>query len=86
MTEPTFLPHYINGQRVAKSDGETFISANPATGEALFEVAHATGDELESAVDSAEKGQRIWADMTAAARGRFLIRPLPCCGSQRPSS
>ena len=72
MTEPTFLPHYIDGQRVAKSDGETFISANPATGEALFEVAHATGDELESAVDSAEKGQQIWADMTAAARGRVL--------------
>ena len=42
MTPPPFLPHYIHGQRVAKSDGETFISSNPATGEPLFEVEHAT--------------------------------------------
>ena len=42
MTPPPFLPHYIHGQRVAKSDGETFISSNPATGEPIFEVEHAT--------------------------------------------
>lgn len=74
MSEPTYLPHYIHGQRVSKSDGETFISSNPATGEALFEVGHATEAEREAAVDSAQRGQKVWGAMTPAERGRVLNR------------
>ena len=74
MTPPPFLPHYIHGQRVAKSDGETFISSNPATGEPLFEVEHATKETLETAINSAKEGQKFWAKATAADRGRVLNR------------
>ena len=74
MTPPPFLPHYIHGQRVAKSDGETFISSNPATGESLFEVEHASQETLETAINSAKEGQKIWAKATAADRGRVLNR------------
>ena len=61
MTPPPFLPHYIHGKRVAKSDGETFISSIQPPARLLFEVEHASKDTLENAVNSSKEGQISWA-------------------------
>ncbi len=62
---------YINGGYVAGS-GQGFDTINPATGEVLGCVEIAGPDTVDAAVSAAERGQRIWAAMTGAERGRVL--------------
>ena len=49
---------------------------NPANGEVLATVQRATKEDVERAVVSAEKGQKIWAAMTAMERSRILRRAV----------
>jgi betaine-aldehyde dehydrogenase len=62
---------YIDGGYVAGS-GQSFDTVNPATGEVLGRVEMAGPDTVDIAVAAAERGQRIWAAMTGAERGRVL--------------
>src|SRR5450830_1639572 len=63
------------GYSDAGSDA-TFEAINPANGEVLAKVQRATKDDVERAVVSAEKGQKIWAAMTAMERSRILRRAV----------
>lgn len=54
--------------------GATFESRNPATGEVLAEIEIAGEAEVDAAVEIARKGQKLWARMTGAERGRILKR------------
>jgi betaine-aldehyde dehydrogenase len=47
---------------------------NPATGEVLTHAESATAETVAAAVESARAGQKIWAAMTGAERGRILRR------------
>ena len=67
---------YINGGYTDASSGETFDAINPANGELLAKVQRASKDDVERAVVSAEKGQKIWAAMTAMERSRILRRAV----------
>lgn len=65
--------HFINGEWVGSSSGETFTVHNPADGEII--AACAAGDEAE--VDRAVKAARAafegpWARFTSAQRGAIL--------------
>ncbi|WP_230363781.1 betaine-aldehyde dehydrogenase [Ancylobacter sp. Lp-2] len=51
-----------------------FETVNPATGEVLAEIAIDGEAEVEAAVAAARKGQKDWAAMTGAERGRTLKR------------
>ncbi|WP_376772604.1 betaine-aldehyde dehydrogenase [Ancylobacter sonchi] len=51
-----------------------FETVNPATGEVLAEIAIDGEAEVEAAVAAARKGQKHWAAMTGAERGRILKR------------
>ncbi|GLK82161.1 betaine-aldehyde dehydrogenase [Ancylobacter defluvii] len=51
-----------------------FETVNPATGEVLAEIAIDGEAEIEAAVAAARKGQKLWAVMTGAERGRVLKR------------
>lgn len=62
---------YIDGGYVAGS-GQSFDTVNPATGEVLGRVEMAGPDTVDIAVAAAERGQRVWAAMTGAERGRVL--------------
>jgi betaine-aldehyde dehydrogenase len=62
---------YIGGGYVAGS-GQGFDTINPATGEVLGRVEIAGPETVDAAVQAAERGQRIWANMTGAERGRVL--------------
>ncbi|WP_407314743.1 betaine-aldehyde dehydrogenase [Pseudomonas sp. nanlin1] len=67
---------YIDGGYVDASSDATFESINPATGEVLAHIQRATQADVERAVVSAEKGQKVWAAMTAVERSRILRRAV----------
>ncbi|KAB0547705.1 betaine-aldehyde dehydrogenase [Pseudomonas argentinensis] len=67
---------YIGGQYVDASSGATFQSINPATGEVLANVQRASQDDVERAVASAERGQKVWTAMTAMQRSRILRKAV----------
>jgi len=66
----------INGERVAASDGGTFDSINPSTGEVLATVAKATKADIDRAVDTAHAAfeGKAWGGMAPAERGRIMQR------------
>ncbi|MBD8827430.1 betaine-aldehyde dehydrogenase [Pseudomonas sp. CFBP 13602] len=67
---------YIDGGYVDASGSGTFDAVNPATGEVLAQVQRATAQDVEKAVASAEKGQKVWAAMTAMERSRVLRKAV----------
>ena len=65
---------YIDGAYSDASGDATFEAINPANGEVLAQVQRATFEDVERAVVSAEKGQKVWAAMTAMQRSRTVGR------------
>lgn len=64
---------WVGGQSLP-STGERFPVVNPATGEVLTYAESATAETVAVAVESARAGQKVWAAMTGAERGRILRR------------
>lgn len=64
---------WVGGQSLP-STGERFPVVNPATGEVLTYAESATAETVAAAVESARAGQKVWAAMTGAERGRILRR------------
>ena len=73
---PPFHELIIAGQRRPAADGAPFTTYNPATGEALGEVAQAGGADLDAALDAARTsfadGLGEWATTSATERGKVL--------------
>src|SRR5262249_8283156 len=63
-------------QWVDASDGATFETLNPATGEVIAKVAAASAADVDKAVKAARKAldSAPWKTMDAADRGRMLFR------------
>ncbi|HEY4308850.1 MAG TPA: aldehyde dehydrogenase family protein [Pirellulales bacterium] len=66
----------IDNQWVAPADGGSFETLNPATGEAIAEVAAGTAKDIDRAVKAARRALEDgpWSTMDAADRGRLLLR------------
>lgn len=69
MPEPSML---IGGELRAASDGATFETRNPATGEHLADVPAGTPEDVGRAVDAASAASRAWADAAPATRASAL--------------
>ncbi|MFK8256317.1 betaine-aldehyde dehydrogenase [Erwinia sp. AnSW2-5] len=67
---------YIDGRLTDASGPDQFETINPANGEVLAVVQRATAEDVERAVVSAERGQKIWASMTGTERSRILLRAV----------
>lgn len=67
---------YIDGRYQDSTGDETFPAINPANGETLAEIASATREDLDLAVEAARKGQKVWAAMTAMQRSRILRKAV----------
>ncbi|MDO4648705.1 MAG: aldehyde dehydrogenase family protein, partial [Eubacteriales bacterium] len=68
---------YIDGEWVNGSEGKTFSSINPATGEVLAEIAEASVEDTKKAIAAAKKSfyvTREWRDMDSQARGDILLK------------
>ena len=64
----------IGGEWVGASDGVTFESANPSSGEIWATAPEATPDEVDRAVRAAHGAMTVgpWSKMTPTARGKCL--------------
>ncbi|CAH5855925.1 NAD/NADP-dependent betaine aldehyde dehydrogenase [Enterobacter cloacae] len=67
---------YINGGYTSATSGRTFETINPANGDVLATVQAAGREDVDRAVESAKRGQKIWAAMTAMERSRVLRRAV----------
>ena len=67
---------YIHGQFVDVASSQTFQSINPANGEVLADIQCCGQAEVDQAVESAKRGQKIWADLTAIQRSRILNKAV----------
>lgn len=65
---------HIHGRAAAPLGGEYYVDTNPATGEALAEIAVAGPADVEAAIASAAAGFKVWSAMSGAERGRILQR------------
>ncbi|HEX2754880.1 MAG TPA: aldehyde dehydrogenase family protein, partial [Candidatus Limnocylindrales bacterium] len=60
---------FIGGKDVAASDGETFVTVNPATEEPLAVVARATAADMDRAVRAARSAfRRSWSTLSGRER------------------
>ncbi|TYB69798.1 aldehyde dehydrogenase family protein [Nonomuraea sp. PA05] len=64
---------FINGEFVDGS-GPSFKTVNPATEETLAEVATATSDDVDRAVQAARKAFGVWSALPGAERAKYLFR------------
>jgi betaine-aldehyde dehydrogenase len=74
---------YIDGGYVSATSGKTFETINPASGEVLATVQAAGREDVDRAVKSAQKGQKIWAAMSAMERSRILRKAVDILRAQR---
>ncbi|PLX37756.1 MAG: betaine-aldehyde dehydrogenase [Hyphomicrobiales bacterium] len=65
--------HYIGGSFVTGA-GDAHADRYPATGEVIAEIRYATPAEVESAVEAAKKGAKVWAKTPGSERARVLHR------------
>ena len=66
----------IDGKKVDSESGLTFDIINPATGEVIEAVPKATEKDVIAAIDAAEKGQKVWAEMPVWQRAQVLYKFL----------
>ncbi len=65
---------YINGQWVPASDGATFETHSPATGEHLAYCAEATREDVDAAVQAAWAAFPAWKAVEPAKRSEILLK------------
>jgi aldehyde dehydrogenase (NAD+) len=70
------LKGFIGGKATESSNRETFLTHDPGSGETLTEVFHLQSDDVNSAVEAAEKAFRetVWAQLPSNERAVFLHR------------
>ena len=76
MSTNTHYKMLIDGEWVDSSDGGSFESFNPATGEAWAVIPEATAADVNRAVEAAHRafGEGEWAKALPTARGKYLRR------------
>lgn len=67
---------YINGTLRSATSGERFDTYNPATGEVIARLQHASANDVEQAITSAKQGFAVWSRMTATKRSRILLKAV----------
>ena len=63
---------FIGGEWAEAASGESFETANPATGEALARIAQAGAEDVDAAVAAARKAQGAWNKLGGHGRARYL--------------
>ncbi len=67
---------FIDGEFCAASDGATFTSINPATGDVLCEVAHCTSDDVDRATKAARRSFEagVWSRAEPEHRKEVMLK------------
>jgi acyl-CoA reductase-like NAD-dependent aldehyde dehydrogenase len=64
--------HWIGGEQVPSADGRTFETVDPATGEAICEVAHGGPEDVDRAVRAAREAFAPWARLSPSKRAGLI--------------
>src|ERR687892_366461 len=64
--------HSIGGEEVASADGRRFETIDPATGEAICEVAYGGPEDVDRAVRAAREAFAPWSKLTASKRAGLI--------------
>jgi len=67
---------FINNEWVDSSDGKTFISYNPSTGEELAELALAGKEDVDKAVKAAKTAAPGWKSTNGDTRANLMMKAL----------
>ncbi len=70
--KPKVYNCYINGEWIKKSSGEKIEVENPANGDLFAEIYCSSLDEVQHALESAEKAQFAWQMLPAQQRANYL--------------
>lgn len=73
-TEIPVVPCWIDGKPFISSEGGRSDIHDPATGEVIAEVTHATQDEVELAIAAAAKALPAWSQYSLSKRSAILFR------------
>jgi len=65
---------FIDGQFVDAASGETLPTLNPHDNTTIVDVAMAGREDIDRAVDAAQRAFPSWSRMAAADRGRILLK------------
>ncbi|WP_172116496.1 betaine-aldehyde dehydrogenase [Halomonas hibernica] len=76
MSAQDVQPLYIDGRPVAATSGTTFTVTNPFDGSLLATLGQASQQDVDAAVEAAQRGQREWAAMTGMERARIMQRAV----------
>lgn len=70
------MPAFIGGSWTAAASGRTFTTIDPGSGETIAEVAALGADDVDRAVQAAQRAfdETEWARMSTAERGSILLR------------
>jgi succinate-semialdehyde dehydrogenase/glutarate-semialdehyde dehydrogenase len=71
MSYPSVQLH-INGKWRPATSGRSLVVINPATEEPIGTVPHADRADLDAALEAAEKGFRVWRDVSAFDRAKVM--------------
>ena len=74
MTDYPDLHLLIGGEKVSGEGRDTAEVIDPATGEAIGTVPHATADDLDRALDAAQRGFHEWRKTSADKRAAILAK------------
>lgn len=75
LKKPTFKDHYdnyIGGKFVAPVHGKYFDNISPIDGKVFTKVAHSSVEDIDLAVDAAEKAFKTWSKTSATERSIIL--------------
>ena len=68
------LQNFVNGEYCAPSTGQYIDNFEPATGKVYSLIPNSGSEDVQNAVDSAEKAFPIWAEMSSLERSKILIK------------
>ncbi len=68
------LQNFINGEMLAPVKGQYIDNYEPATGKVYGEIPNSTEEDVELAVQAAEKAFPVWSNMTNEERGAIMMR------------
>lgn len=65
---------FINGEFVPAIKGGTIDVLNPTNGTLITQIAAAEAEDVDRAVEAAQKAFEVWSEYPAAERGRLLLK------------
>ena len=65
---------FIDGKWVKPSSNKYFSSSNPHDEKHIADVSEANEEDVDLAVQAAEKAYELWSKISAAERGKYIFR------------